>query len=109
MLKIGFMLVICWFYQVILKVCQLLCLNLYIVKFPLIISNVGGVSEIIKDNEHAIIIEPKSVESIIDSINLLLDNKILAKQISENGFELIKQNYTWDINTCKHIALYKYI
>ena len=65
-------------------------------KLPVIITNVGGISQICKNNENAIIIPSKNPEAIAGAIEKLIKNSKFAKQIGENGRKEVEKKYTWD-------------
>lgn len=76
---------------------------------PSIFTRVGGVGDIVTDGCEALVIEPKSISAIEDSIKLLMDAPELGKTISKRGHELIRDNFTWQINATHHLDLYKRI
>lgn len=65
-------------------------------KLPMIISNVGGVPEVIKNGINGLLIRPKSVNDIVEKIDLLLSDDALYKKLAENAYKEFFQNYTWD-------------
>lgn len=79
--------------------------SLYMKK-PSIFTKVGGTCDIVKNMEHAILIDPGSVHQIRDAIKFLYENTEAAKKLGRKGHELIKNNYTWDINAKKNIENY---
>ena len=74
---------------------------------PSIFTTVGGVSDIVKDGEEALLIPPKSVNAIKHAIVRLLDNPGLGQHIAMKGHQLIRDNYTWEMNATKHVKLYE--
>ena len=61
----------------------------------IIATDVGGVSEIVKENENGILIEPGNLHQMKQSINRMLDNKDLVKRFGEVS-ELSVQKYLPD-------------
>lgn len=62
---------------------------------PCITTNVGGIPEIITDNETGILVEPKNEHQLLEKIMLLITNKNLAIEIGQNAkkyFELALSN-----------------
>jgi len=59
---------------------------------PIIATNVGGNSELIKDNKTGILIKSKNQEDLAKNINKLINNKNLQKKISEEG-KLVSINF----------------
>jgi hypothetical protein len=74
---------------------------------PSIFTTVGGVGDIVKDGEEALLIPPKSVNAIKQAIVRLLDNPGLGQHIAMKGHQLIRDNYTWEMNAAKHVKLYE--
>lgn len=65
-------------------------------KTPLIATRVGGISEVITHKDTGILIEPRNARAIADAvINLLQDNDTRQK-LAEQGYSLIKSQYTID-------------
>jgi glycosyltransferase involved in cell wall biosynthesis len=62
---------------------------------PIIASNVGGLSEIIKDFENGFLVEPKNPEKIAEKVIFLLNDEKLRKTISKNNKEVAKK-YSWE-------------
>jgi glycosyltransferase involved in cell wall biosynthesis len=73
---------------------------------PSIFTTVGGVSDIVRDGEEALLIPPHSVSAITQAIVRLLDNPRLGHHIAQKGQQLIRDYYTWEINAAKHVQLY---
>lgn len=62
---------------------------------PVIATNVGGLPEIVKENENGFLIQSKNSNQIAQKIIFLLQNKELRKQMSENS-KRIALEYDWD-------------
>lgn len=69
---------------------------------PVITTNIGGISLILKDREHALLCEPKKPELIAEKIKELIENQSLRKNIIKNGHNFAK-DYTLE-KTGKEIA-----
>jgi rhamnosyl/mannosyltransferase len=61
---------------------------------PVIVTNVCGISPIVKESESGIIIEPKKPEQIANSIRKLYNDKKLMKKLGKNALKTAK-NYSW--------------
>jgi glycosyltransferase involved in cell wall biosynthesis len=79
----------------------------FYLKIPVIATNVGGISELIKNGETGILVESKKFSSLLDEINKLLKNPILQKKLSENGHKFIIENYTWESLYQKYVDFYQ--
>jgi glycosyltransferase involved in cell wall biosynthesis len=62
---------------------------------PIISTNVGGLSEIINNNENGFLVDSKNPEQISEKILLLFNNEELRIKISKNNLEKVK-NYSWE-------------
>lgn len=62
---------------------------------PIIASDSGGISELIKDGENGILTEEKNISQLSENIKLILDNEELAKQFAKEASVSSKQiDYT---------------
>jgi glycosyltransferase involved in cell wall biosynthesis len=61
---------------------------------PVIVSNVGGLVEIVEDGVTGLHYEPGNIGQLADKIKLLLANQKLATEIAENGFALASSRFT---------------
>jgi len=61
---------------------------------PIVATKVGGIPEIIKDEENGFLVEPQQSDSLAEKIVLLLKNKTKAKQMAENGFHVVKEKFS---------------
>lgn len=61
---------------------------------PIIASNIGGLSEMIHNNENGILVNEKDSEMISKSIEKLYSDKDLYKKISKNARETVLENYS---------------
>ncbi len=74
---------------------------------PVIGTNVGGIPELIKNNETGIIIPPENPQKLTQAINELLSNKEKSEKLARNGNTFVKNNMTWDIILPKYIKFYE--
>jgi glycosyltransferase involved in cell wall biosynthesis len=59
---------------------------------PIIASNVGGVSSIIKDGYNGLLFEKENVYDLADKMRYLLSNPEEAKRLGVNGFKYVLEN-----------------
>jgi L-malate glycosyltransferase len=79
----------------------------FYLKIPIIATNVGGIPELITDNETGILIPPNNPKLLENAINkLLLDHETL-KRLSDAGFQFVMENLTWEILLPKYVKFYK--
>ena len=70
-------------------------------------SNVGGIPELIKNNETGILIPPENPEKLAQAVNELLSDKEKAKKLAANGNMFVKKNMIWDVILPKYIQFYE--
>lgn len=58
---------------------------------------VGGIPDFLKNKETGLICEPGNPKDIAEKIKILINDKLLAQKLIENGFNLVKNEYNWDI------------
>ena len=73
---------------------------------PSIFTRVGGIADVVESEEHALLIEPGSIDAICAAVERLMDDTMLAEKLSRQGHALIRDNYTWRLNAERHVDLY---
>lgn len=76
-------------------------------KIPVIAINIGGVSELIKNNVTGLLIPPNDTQNLIESINSLLDDTKKINQFTRNAYEFVINNMTWEVVLQKYINFYE--
>ena len=61
-----------------------------------IASRIGGLKEIIQNNENGILFEPQNSEELAEKMNMLLDNPQLRIVLGNDAKETVIKNYTWE-------------
>ena len=74
---------------------------------PVIGTNVGGIPELIKNNETGIIIPPENPSKLAQAVNELLSDKVKAEKLAINGNTFVTNNMTWDVILPKYIEFYE--
>jgi glycosyltransferase involved in cell wall biosynthesis len=79
---------------------------------PVVATNVGGVSELMKDGETGFLVEKGNHQQLIDKINILLEDTKKAKEMGKAGRKFVANNFSWEIigkkfleTTKKHLSL----
>ena len=62
---------------------------------PIIATPVGGIRDFLKDNETGLFCEVDDPKDLAEKIKKLMTDENLAKQIAENGHQLILEKYDW--------------
>lgn len=63
---------------------------------PVIGTNVGGISDFLKDKETGLFSKVNDARDLAEKIKLLLEDSELRGKITENGKKLVEENYDWD-------------
>ena len=79
----------------------------FFLNVPVIGTNVGGIPELITNDETGILIPPGNSDELAQAVNELLSNKEKAEKIAANGNIFVKNNMTWDVILPKYIQFYE--
>lgn len=79
----------------------------FYLKIPIIATNVGGIPELITDNETGILIPPNDPKMLESSINKLLLDHETSKKLADTGYEFVMNNLTWEILLPKYVKFYE--
>ena len=79
----------------------------FFLNVPVIGTNVGGIPELITNDETGILIPPENSDELAHAVNELLSNKEKAEKIAINGNIFVKNNMTWDVILPKYIQFYE--
>lgn len=64
---------------------------------PVVATNVGGVSELMKDGETGFLVEKGNYQQLIDKITILLEDAKKAKEMGSAGRKFVVDNFSWEI------------
>ena len=79
----------------------------FFLKVPVIGTNVGGIPELISNNETGILVPTENSDKLAQAVNELLFDKEKAEKLAANGNIFIKNNMTWDVILPKYIKFYE--
>ena len=74
---------------------------------PVIGTDVGGIPELIENNETGIIVPPENPPKLAQAINELLSDKEKSEKLALNGNTFVKNNMTWNVVLPKYIQFYE--
>ena len=74
---------------------------------PVIGTDVGGIPELITNNETGLLVPPESPSKLAQAVNELLSDKEKATKLAKNGNTFVKNNMTWDVILPKYIKFYE--
>ena len=63
---------------------------------PIVATNVGGISSIVKDGVNGFLVEPCNSEQLADRIQFLLDRDELRATMSKTGRKMVEDTFSWD-------------
>lgn len=72
---------------------------------PVIASRVGGIIDVIEDNENGILVEEKNEKELVDAILKLKNNPDLLRKIGQKARSKAVENFSWRENVNKLIEL----
>lgn len=75
-------------------------------EIPVIVSNVGGLKEVVKDDSVGLKVSVGSVEELEYALEQLIDNGTLRKRLAANGRKYVEENYDWQNNLSDMIKIY---
>ncbi|MDH5459950.1 MAG: glycosyltransferase family 4 protein [Candidatus Bathyarchaeota archaeon] len=75
---------------------------------PIVASNIGGIPDVVKDYENGLLVPPKDVEALANSVVCLLEDAELRHAMSERGKMSIK-SYSWRNNADSTERVYEEI
>ncbi len=74
---------------------------------PVVATDVGGVSEVITNEETGLLISPEDPEQLVTSVNRMLREKDTARSFTEKGYRYAMENLTWDVMLPRYVKFYE--
>lgn len=62
---------------------------------PVVASKVGGIPELVNNNENGILVSPGNVEQIVQALLRLLENQSLRNRMGELGRKTVEEKFDW--------------
>lgn len=78
-------------------------------ELPVIVTNVGGLPEVVEDEKTGYVVEPKNPEALAKKIIELIKNPTKRLEMGKAGREKVLNEYDWDKNVDYMIEIYKKI
>lgn len=76
-------------------------------KLPVIVSDVGGFSEIVQSGVNGIKVPPGDPVSLANAIDYFLNNREEARRLGERGYRDVLEKYTWSKIAEKTLEVYE--
>ena len=74
---------------------------------PVVVSNVGGLPEVVEENVTGFVVESKNPQAAADAIEKLIQDKGLRVAMGKAGRGRVKELYNWDDNVSLMVNIYK--
>ena len=74
---------------------------------PIIASNVGGIPEVLRNDENGLLIKDFNTKSAISKILDVIHDQDKSRKFGRNGRKLVLENFSWDVVTDKIEIVYK--
>ena len=79
----------------------------FYLKIPVIATSVGGIPELVRDNETGLLVESENHEMLLQKINESLSHNSLQERITLNGYNFVTKNFTWEKILPDYIKFYE--
>jgi glycosyltransferase involved in cell wall biosynthesis len=63
---------------------------------PVVATKVGGIPELMKDNETGFLVEKGNAEEWIEKLSLLINDKEKRENMGNSGRKFVEENFSWD-------------
>jgi glycosyltransferase involved in cell wall biosynthesis len=73
---------------------------------PAVATRVGGIPEMVTDNDSALLVKPGAVSAMTDAIARLLEDSSLAARLTQRSRELIRERHAPDARMRKLLGIY---
>lgn len=78
----------------------------FYLRVPVIATNVGGIPELVTDKT-GVLVPPEDPQTLLSEINSLLEDKEKTKKLTDEAFDFVNKNMTWNVWLPKYIEFYK--
>lgn len=74
---------------------------------PVVVSNVGGLPEVVDNGITGIIVESKNSNQLADALVTLINNPDLRKKMGDAGRSKVMRDFSWDSSVKKMLRIYR--
>jgi L-malate glycosyltransferase len=74
---------------------------------PVIVSNVGGLPEVVEDGKTGYVVDTKNMEAVVDKMEQLVKDRETRTQFGKQGREFVEQYYDWQENVTQMEQVYR--
>lgn len=75
-------------------------------ELPVIVSNIGGLTEVVLEQETGFIVDAENQNEIVNRLETLYENAQLCKEMGQNGRIFVYENFEWSKNARQQIEFY---
>lgn len=76
-------------------------------KVPVIVSNTGGLKEVVMNNDMGFLVEPGNSEQTAAAIEKMIQDKQHVTAIVERAYTSAKERFDWNLNLNQQLAVYQ--
>lgn len=76
---------------------------------PVIVSKSAGASEVLVNEESAMLVDPKSPESLAEAVKKMIASQDLYSKLSRNGRKLVEENISWERLAENYSKIFEYV
>lgn len=88
------------------ELCPMSVLESLALSRMVIAAHIGGIPELIKDNENGMLFKPKSIEELRERITEAFSDKIKTRRLGESGRECVEKHYNADQHYDRIMEIY---
>jgi len=81
----------------------------YAFKRPVIVTNVGGLPDLVENGRGGMVIPPRDAEALANAMVWMLQNPVRARKMGEFGNDLVKTKCSWDAIGIRTKELYSQV
>ena len=79
----------------------------FFLKVPVVATNVGGIPELIENNETGLLVKPDDANELAESVNRLLGDVDFSSKLAHQAHDFVQNNMTWKIVLPKYVTFYE--
>jgi len=75
-------------------------------QLPVIAANVGGLKEVVSDQQTGFLVNADDIKQVVSKMQLLAEHKTLRLEMGQKGRELVLKHYDFNVNLESQLTLY---
>jgi len=76
-------------------------------KKPVVVTDVGSIPEAVEEGKTGFVVPPRDSEALAEAIVKLLKDERLRREMGENGYRKLKEDYSWEKIAEKTVKVYE--